>query len=42
VPVEKAHMMLYSRDFEYAEDFLFLWMCFEDTDFMFIRARALT
>jgi hypothetical protein len=24
VPVEKAHMMLYSRDFEYAEDFLFL------------------
>jgi hypothetical protein len=24
VPVDKAHMMLYSRDFEYVEDFLFL------------------
>jgi hypothetical protein len=25
VPVDKAHMMLYSRDFEYVEDYLFLW-----------------
>jgi hypothetical protein len=24
VPVDKAHMMLYSRDFEYVEDYLFL------------------